>query len=178
MARTLVVYYSRTGATKRAATEIATALNADIEELVDPAKRSGIFGYLRCVVAGTFRTLAHIEGVKHDPADYDVVVVGTPVWNASMSSPVRRFLRRHRGDMKAVAFFSVCADRGGHRTVREMEREAGKVPVAVLVLDELDVSVLGAAAPGFRGFVERVRDTVVKLRRLDGAGTRPLAPVR
>jgi flavodoxin len=42
--KTLVVYYSRTGTTRKVAEAIAGILRCDIEEVVDTKKRSGILG--------------------------------------------------------------------------------------------------------------------------------------
>ena len=44
--RALVVFYSRTGNTKRIAEDISKTLNADIEELYDAKGRKGITGWL------------------------------------------------------------------------------------------------------------------------------------
>jgi flavodoxin len=43
--KVLVVYYSRTGATRTLAEALAKALQADIEPIIDRKNRSGIFGY-------------------------------------------------------------------------------------------------------------------------------------
>lgn len=42
----LVVYYSRTGATRKVAEYITKQLGADMEEIIDMKKRSGIWGFL------------------------------------------------------------------------------------------------------------------------------------
>ena len=43
----LVVFYSRSGNTRRVAEEIIDALDCDIEELFDTQNLSGALGYLR-----------------------------------------------------------------------------------------------------------------------------------
>ena len=45
--KTLVVLYSRTGTTKKVGEEIAAALKADVEEIIDTKKRSGPIGYVQ-----------------------------------------------------------------------------------------------------------------------------------
>ncbi|MBE3088681.1 MAG: flavodoxin family protein, partial [Actinobacteria bacterium] len=42
----LVVYYSRTGTTRKVAEYITKQLGADMEEIIDMKKRSGIWGFL------------------------------------------------------------------------------------------------------------------------------------
>jgi hypothetical protein len=44
MTDVLVVYFSRTGYTRRMAEEIARTIGADLEEIRDPTKRSGLLG--------------------------------------------------------------------------------------------------------------------------------------
>ena len=44
----ICLYYSRTGKTERVAHEIAAALDCDVVEIQDRAKRDGALGALRC----------------------------------------------------------------------------------------------------------------------------------
>lgn len=46
----LVVYYSRTGRTKKVAQDIATRLNADIEEIIPERNISGLFGLITLIM--------------------------------------------------------------------------------------------------------------------------------
>ena len=48
--RTLVVYYSRSGTTRKIAEALSEALNANIEEIVEANDRAGFFGYVRSLV--------------------------------------------------------------------------------------------------------------------------------
>ena len=47
MSDILCIYYSRTGSTRAAMTEIANTLNAELVELKDGVNRSGFGGWLR-----------------------------------------------------------------------------------------------------------------------------------
>ncbi|MCK4376551.1 MAG: flavodoxin, partial [Candidatus Brocadiae bacterium] len=76
--RCLVVYYSRSGTTRKAAEAIAGLLGCDIEEILDRKDRSGVTGYLVSLKDSALRKPAEIEPVRRDPADYDLVVIGTP----------------------------------------------------------------------------------------------------
>ena len=49
-ARILVVYYSRTGRTRAVGEALAQALGCEMEEIVEPRGRTGIFGSLRSAV--------------------------------------------------------------------------------------------------------------------------------
>lgn len=143
MSRILVVCYSRTGHTRQVAGELARVLGADLEEIVDPTPRSGLRGYLRSGREAYFRRRPPIAPPVHKAADYDLVVVGTPIWNASLSAPVRSYLERERNEFRSVAFFCTCGGMGMDRVFRQMKDAAGRAPVAQLVVRE---SVLGQPA--------------------------------
>ena len=48
--RTLVVYYSRSGTTRKIAEALSETFNANIEEIVEANGRAGFFGYVRSLV--------------------------------------------------------------------------------------------------------------------------------
>ena len=74
----LVVFYSRTGNTKKVAQDIAQSLGADVEQLIDKKDRSGALGYMGAGKDASKEMLADIEPIKYDPAKYDLIVMGTP----------------------------------------------------------------------------------------------------
>ena len=126
----LIVYYSRTGATRRLAEALAKSLHADIEPIVDSKDRSGILGYLRSVAEVLQKHGAPIKPMRTDPRSYDLVVIGTPIWAWSVSSPVRSYLAANRGRLPDVAFFCTMGSRGSERAFEEMQAIAGKAPRA------------------------------------------------
>jgi flavodoxin len=150
MPRILVVSYSRTGHTRQVAASIAAAAGADLEEIVDPTPRAGLFGYLRSGREAFFRTIPPIEDARHNPAGYDLVVIGTPIWNMSLSAPVRGYLRKYRAALPAVAFVCTCGGAGMERVFRQMAEESGKAPVATLAVREHDLTT-----PALSGRIER-----------------------
>jgi hypothetical protein len=91
-AKTLVAYYSRSGTTRKLAEGIAESLGADMEEIVEPRDRRSRRGYVRSLLEAFWQRPAPISPAKKDPAAYELVVIGTPVWAASLSSPVRSYL--------------------------------------------------------------------------------------
>ena len=128
-----MVYYSRTGHAAQVADQIAKELGADTERLVDKTKRSGILGWLRSGRDASREIPADIEEPKKDPAGYDLVVVGTPVWAHRMSTPALACLKRYSGKLPAVAFFITCAG-NYQQTLETMGGLAGKAPMATLVV--------------------------------------------
>ncbi|RLF77290.1 flavodoxin [Thermococci archaeon] len=136
--KTLVVFYSRSGTTKRVAQEVAKALNADIDELIDKKSRKGILGFLRAGYDATRGKTTEIEFEK-DPYDYDLVIVGTPIWNGRVTPAIRTYLLWNREKIKNAAFFSTCAGRPG-KCLEQMEELWGKKPILrkVLIRKRLD----------------------------------------
>jgi len=133
-AKTLVVFYSRTGTTRRVAEVIAAELAADVEEIVDKKSRGGPLGWLSGGRDATLRRTAEIEEPKNDPAGYDLVVIGSPVWAWSMTPAVRAYLKRQKERLPQVAFFALAGSSGAEKTVAAMAALAGKEPRATLAL--------------------------------------------
>lgn len=132
--RTLIVYYSRNGMTRDLANAIQKELGADIEEIADPTPRSGPLGYMRCVLESAFQQKAAIRSPAKNPRDYDLVIVGTPVWAGNMSSPVRAYLSKTRDRLPKVAFFCTMGGVGNEHTFQKMGELCQKSPVAELAL--------------------------------------------
>ena len=103
--KVLVVYYSRTGNTRFVAEAVTQSLEADIEEIKDGKNRMGVFGFLRCGYEAIFKKLTDIEVSGKNPEEYDLIIVGSPVWAGRLSSPVRTYLHLHGHKFKNVAFF-------------------------------------------------------------------------
>ncbi len=171
-ARVLVVYYSRTGTTKRVAGAIAAAVGGDLEEISDRTKRTGLLGYLRSGYEAARRRQIPIGPAIHDPSTYDLVIVGTPIWDMSVSSPVRSYLHRHRAAFRKVAFFCTCGGRGGARAFAEMSKVCAAEPIATLVLREREV--LQAAAPISR-FAAEIHHALLGAPAPAAPGARPAA---
>ena len=130
--KTLVVFYSRSGTTKRVAQEVAKALNADVDEVIDKKPRNGILGFLIAGYDATKGKTTEIEFEK-DPSGYDLVVIGTPVWNGRVTPAIRTYLLRNREKIKNVSFFCTCAGRPG-KCLEQMEEILGRRPVLSKVL--------------------------------------------
>ncbi|MFA4663066.1 flavodoxin family protein [Pyrococcus kukulkanii] len=147
--KTLIVFYSRSRTTKRIAQEVAKALNADIDEIIDKKPRKGILGFLIAGYDATMGKTTEIEFEK-DPSSYDLVVIGTPVWNGRVTPAIRTYLLQNRGKIRNAAFFCTCAGRPG-KCLEQMEEILGKRPVLrkILVRKRLE--------EGIKEFVEELK---------------------
>jgi flavodoxin len=152
--KALVVHYSRTGNTEKVAREIAEALGADTETIIDQKNRKGPIGWLSAGKDSTRKIPAQIEEPKKDPSAYDLVVIGTPVWAWTVSAPVRAYLNRFSGKFTQVAFFLT---HGGNpdRTFDEMAAAAGKQPKATLALHEKEI--------GSGEYIQKVKEFAARI---------------
>lgn len=135
--KTLVVYYSRTGHTDQVAREIAARCKGDLEQIRDDGiDRSGLWGYLRSGWQAFSGASPAIRRATRKPGDYDLVVIGTPVWNWSLAAPVRSYAVRHAGQFKRVAFFCTEGGSGEGRAFAELQRICSKPPLATITVKE------------------------------------------
>lgn len=154
--RTLVVYFSRTGNTRTVGNEIARELSCDVEEIIDTVNRAGPLGYINSGRQATMKELTKLQPLKKDPSQYELVVIGTPVWAATMSTPVRTFLVENKDKLKKVAFFATLGGVGADGTFNGMEELAGKKPEATFTVNTVDLKK-GAYGDGLRKFVGSLR---------------------
>jgi flavodoxin len=115
--RSLVVYYSRTGNAKFVAEKVASELKADTEQVVDLKNRLGWFGFLIAGYDATRNKETKIEKTQKLPKDYDLIVVGTPVWNSRLTPAIRTYLKKNDLSEMKVAIFSTNEGRGNEKTL-------------------------------------------------------------
>ena len=136
--KTAVVFYSLDGNCALVAEEIKTQLNADLIRLQtqDEKKRSrfGLFLWGGGMVFLHKKPL--LKPYTFDPAAYDLIVIGAPVWAAAPAPPIQTFLSQTNITGKKVALF-VCHG-GGKGNAQEKFRAllAGNEIVAEMELTE------------------------------------------
>ena len=103
MGKILVVFYSLKGHTKKVGSEVAKLLKADIEEIKDLKDRSRIISWQTSAFDEELRTPTRIQKSEKNTLDYDLVIIGTPIWEGIVPG-VKEYLSRNK--FKKVAFFS------------------------------------------------------------------------
>ena len=114
MASILVVYYSFEGNTQLIAETIAIAVSADILRL-EVAKERKSHGFGKYLWGGrqvVMKSKPALKPMDKNPADYDVLYLGTPVWAYTFSPAMRSFFSAVKLDGKKIALFCSC---GGDR---------------------------------------------------------------
>jgi flavodoxin len=156
--RILIIYYSRSGTTRKVAESLSAVLTCDREEIVEANSRSGVLGYLRSLVEARRQRPATIAQPTNDPSSYDLIVIGTPVWAWSLSSPVRAYMMANRARLPAVAFFCTLGGAGSDRAFAQMQDLAGKSPRACFAVTAQDLASRGYE-PRLAGFVKALQSS-------------------
>jgi len=77
--------------------------------------------------------------MKYDPAQYDLVVLGTPVWAGNMSSPTRTYIVKNRKKFKRVAFFCTLSMKDAPNIFKDMSEACQKEPVATAIFPRREI---------------------------------------
>jgi flavodoxin len=154
--KTLVVYFSRSGHTRQVAYELAQRLSADVEEIKDLSQdRSGVFGYLQSGWQALTGARPRLAPSSKQPKDYALTIIGTPVWNFSLSPPVRAYAAQHESDFNDVAFFCTEGGSGDTRAFAQLAQTCGHQPRATLAVKEKELAP-AAHASALEAFVQKV----------------------
>jgi flavodoxin len=173
--KTLILYFSRTGMTDKAAHLIAQSTGGDLLEVRSDRYPRGLGGYLRAM-RDAFReprvpVEVPIQAYQADLSRYDLVVIGTPVWNGLISAPIRSYLRTHAHELKQVAFFVTCGGGAVQRAHHQLRSLCGKEPVAVLNLKAGEIS-RPSVAPEVQARVEQFARSIQREVRPEAIASR------
>jgi len=126
--RPLVAYYSKSGNTKKVAKAIAKELSADLDEIFDQKSRKGIINFIKSGRDALKKIPTEIVFSKN-PADYGLVLVGTPVWAGSLPPAVRTYLSQNKEKIKKFALFATSGS-GDNKNLPSLAEEALGVKVS------------------------------------------------
>ena len=136
--KSLVTYYSRTNITKKLAENIASEINADIDEITPKVNYQGKMGYARGGKHAIQEKIVDLEGLKFDPSEYDMVYVGGPIWAGKAANPVISYLKQNEGKFNNVKFFLTAGGSGFEGGFSQMEKYSKK-PLKTLALTTKEV---------------------------------------
>ena len=121
--KVLVLYYSQTGNTQAVAEQIANLLGADQEEIVAVQPYDGDFQATigRCLQERQAGILPEIQPLNVNPADYDIIFLGYPVWFGTYAPPVITLLGQLDLSGKKVVPFCTFGSGGLDSSVRDLQ---------------------------------------------------------
>jgi flavodoxin len=161
----LIVFFSRTGTTRRVAEGIHRKIGGEFIEVTTRHYPRGFKGYFRAGFDAALGRAVPIQSKSPSVPSYDWIIVGTPVWDASVSAPIRTYLSQSLPHTKHFAFFLTHGGSGAQRVFQQMESLCGKRPVATL-----DVTI---AEVHRKKYNEKLENFISKLK----SGKRKLALV-
>jgi flavodoxin len=126
--KVLVVYYSRSGRTRKVAKAFADKYNAVSEEIVEKVNRKGILGLIKSGRDSVKGKATEIGVCKNNPSDYDLVIIGSPVWASRITPAVRSYIKLYKASFKNVAFFCTEGGNGAEKVMENMADLCGLSP--------------------------------------------------
>lgn len=107
MAKVLVVYYSLEGSTKKIAEAIAESIGADLLPIrpIQELKSKGFSKYFWGGSQVVMKKKPGIYPLEVDLDQYDLFLVGTPIWAGTFAPPIHTFLELKEFNHKRVAYF-------------------------------------------------------------------------
>jgi flavodoxin len=122
--KTLVVYFSLTGSTEFVAKIISEQLHADLCEVVDKKHKNGKLIYIKGGAASFREKLTKIE-VNKSIENYDLIIVGSPIWAGKITPAIRTFLSQNDFTQKKGAFFVTLGGDKPEKSLENMSRTTG-----------------------------------------------------
>jgi flavodoxin len=127
-----IVYCSHTGFTAELAKNIGEVLEADLIELrtrepLIPNKMT-----VKNLVTGgsqvVLKKKPELEKYEFNQEEYDLIILGTPVWAWTFAPPMRTFLTEHDLEGKKVALFATHHGKPGN-TLKNMAQQLPKASI-------------------------------------------------
>ncbi|MGZ9098719.1 MAG: flavodoxin family protein [Brevundimonas sp.] len=156
MAKVLVVFYSRSGTTAAAARQLAGRLEADVDEIRPIRPYSGVAGFLRCIFEATRRDRPEIT-TGRNPADYRMVVLGSPVWAGCLASPMRSYLSAHHCHLPATSAFCTSGSGMAEPVFRQIRQILGERPLQSTLSLSQKAVLSGAASEEIRRWASNLQ---------------------
>lgn len=136
MVKTLIVVYSNTGNTLKLAEILSNEFESETLEIKDRRNRKGLIGFLRAGFDAITSNVTIIEDFDYELSEYDLVIIGTPIWAGRLTPAVRTFLIGNSEVLPEVAFFTTHAGGGSSKALLQLEELAGKEPLACLSIEK------------------------------------------
>ena len=119
----LVVFFSRTGYTKKLALAEANKSGAYLAEITTREQIDGVMGFLQCGRCSVKGWGMQIDPLPLDTEDFARVTVVSPIWAGSLAAPIREFLLNARGKVQECDLVTCHASKRRYLKARK-EAEA------------------------------------------------------
>lgn len=129
--KTLVLYYSQTGATRVVAEEIQRQLGCDIDSIVAVNPYNGDYNQTiaRWIQEKRDSVDVGVKPISVDIDKYDTIFLGFPIWGGTYALPMASFLKNHGLEGKRVVTFATFGSGGIEKASHDV---AVAIPKAVV----------------------------------------------
>ena len=100
-----IVYFTRSGNSKRIAEALSKQTGYELVELTDGMDYHGVFGYIKAGYYATQNKPLDVKLSKEVPVDANIIVV-SPLWAGGVAQPTRLFLRTRQPKNTSVLITS------------------------------------------------------------------------
>ena len=107
-AKTLIIYYSRSGKTRLISETLAKNIGADILEIKDPKDRSGWWGFMIAGLDAFRHKHTPIEPERPDVDSYSTLIIATPIWSWNVSTPIHTLFEKNSFDGKKLILLTTA----------------------------------------------------------------------
>ncbi len=120
--KTAVIYYSLNRSCALIAKELKARLDADLLRLhtEDEKPRRGLIQFFWAIGVMRGSKKAPLKPYAFNPAAYDLIIIGSPVWAGSPARPIRDFLAETSITGKKIALF-VCHAGGAGKSLEKFK---------------------------------------------------------
>jgi flavodoxin len=123
----LVIFYSLDGNTKLVAETIAGAIGAGLLQLKPKSeiKAHGFFKYFLGGMQVVLKKKPELLPFEKNPADYDLIFIGSPVWASSYTPAVNSFFSNCKLSGKKIAVFCTLSGQSDKPLINMKKALAG-----------------------------------------------------
>ena len=124
----LTVYYSNGGHTQEVAQHLHSVVGGDIKQIEVVEKYPNSIFKMSKFVRKQIKEgyLPKIEDI--DISNYDIIFIGSPIWNFSVSLPVKTFLKNNNFENKTlIPFFTYSGGANKKNIVNEIKDAVGTI---------------------------------------------------
>ena len=120
--KTLVLFYSQTGATRSVAEELQKQLGCDIDSIVAVNPYDGDYSQTiaRWMQEKADSVKVEVKPINVDLDDYDTIFLGFPIWGGTYALPIASFVADNGLDGKNVVTFATFGSGGIDKATLDM----------------------------------------------------------
>lgn len=158
--KTIIVYYSLDGSTRKVAETIASEINADTLELKPVREINRKTMFLKMMDGGrqaTFNVCPKLQEYSFKLSDYDRVIIGTPIWAGKIAPAIRTFLRDNELNYKVSAVFTLSGSGNNEKCLKALKKLCPSILNDANLLDTNDEKNEEINDKRIKNFVSRIK---------------------